>query len=187
MFSFLDYSYRVSVSDGYFYQSHPTPLWQWFHLALVFNEPEESEGINLYYNGIQVANDNVERNRLFSKEIANMTIGRRYTDFDSNYASVLVDELMLWNHQPSPSQISLLTDKDDCPQMNPCQNEGVCVDGVGSYHCDCHHNYTGEHCEDVNNCPEEYPCENDGVCIDGENTYECSCPTDVRGNYCEEG
>ena len=116
-----------------------------------------------------------------------MTIGRRYTNFNSNYASVFVDELMLWNYQLSPSQISLLTDKDDCPLTNPCQHECVCVDGVGSYYCDCHHNYTGEHCEDVNDCPEENPCQNDGVCVDGEDTYKCECPHDVRGEFCTEG
>ena len=39
---------------------------------------------------------------------------------------------------------------DDCP-YNLCQNGGKCVDGVGSYSCDCPAEYTGQYCRLVGN------------------------------------
>lgn len=32
-------------------------------------------------------------------------------------------------------------------QSDPCLNGATCIDGVGSYTCDCVAGYTGIHCE----------------------------------------
>ena len=37
------------------------------------------------------------------------------------------------------------SDIDDC-QSNPCKNDGVCVDGVNSFSCNCAHGFIGDDC-----------------------------------------
>ena len=39
----------------------------------------------------------------------------------------------------------LTVDIDDC-KSNPCMNEGVCVDGINSFSCDCSHGFMGDNC-----------------------------------------
>lgn len=38
------------------------------------------------------------------------------------------------------------SDTDDC-STNPCQDKGVCVDGVNTFTCNCASGYTGRLCE----------------------------------------
>ena len=42
--------------------------------------------------------------------------------------------------------ISYFTDVNEC-ENNPCQNGGICTDGIHSYTCLCPVGRTGEHCE----------------------------------------
>jgi hypothetical protein len=39
-----------------------------------------------------------------------------------------------------------VSDINDC-EPNPCQNSGMCTDGVDSYTCVCDAGYTGSTCE----------------------------------------
>ena len=39
-----------------------------------------------------------------------------------------------------------LTDFDECGS-NPCQNGGMCRDGLNAYQCSCASGYTGTHCD----------------------------------------
>ena len=36
-------------------------------------------------------------------------------------------------------------DINDC-QPNPCMNNGICVDGINSFSCNCAHGFIGKHC-----------------------------------------
>ncbi|KAJ7414447.1 protein eyes shut isoform X2 [Pitangus sulphuratus] len=65
---------------------------------------------------------------------------------------------------------------DECIS-NPCQNEGLCVDGINHYRfiCNCAPGYYGSLCEmDVNEC-ETLPCLHGGSCINRLGGYLCFC------------
>ena len=42
--------------------------------------------------------------------------------------------------------VFIFTDIDECAS-NPCQNGGVCIDGINGYTCNCAPGYTGVNCE----------------------------------------
>uniref|UniRef100_G1NM73 EGF-like domain-containing protein n=1 Tax=Meleagris gallopavo TaxID=9103 RepID=G1NM73_MELGA len=68
---------------------------------------------------------------------------------------------------------------------HPCQNEGLCVDGVNSYRCSCQHGFTGTLCEvEINECLSR-PCKNSGTCLDLINRFLCNCTPGYYGSLCE--
>ncbi|XP_077865931.1 uncharacterized protein LOC100375718 [Saccoglossus kowalevskii] len=69
---------------------------------------------------------------------------------------------------------------------DPCQNGGVCLDGVFSYTCDCTDTgYEGEHCEvDIDECLHDQPCQNGGLCFNRYGAYTCSCMPGFGGENC---
>jgi len=78
------------------------------------------------------------------------------------------------------------TNIDDCAG-NPCEHDGVCLDRVASYECDCSGTgYTGDTCETlIENCAQS-PCENGGVCTDVGASRTCDCTgTGAQGESCE--
>ena len=104
-----------------------------------------------------------------------------------------------------------MSDTDDC-QPNPCKNNGVCVDGIDSYTCDCPHGFIGANCSismlsifqdnrnfnmfikppwsiisftlDIDDCKGK-SCDNGGTCIDGIASFQCKCPVGFTGLACE--
>lgn len=53
---------------------------------------------------------------------------------------------------------------NDCGS-NPCQNGGICADGVNDYLCVCKTGFSGKNCErDIDDC-EQAPCKNGGELI----------------------
>ena len=77
------------------------------------------------------------------------------------------------------------TNIDDCPTPNPCQNGGICVDGINTYTCTCVPGYAGSDCEtNVDDCPTANPCQNGGTCKDGINSYTCQCTPGFIGSEC---
>ena len=80
----------------------------------------------------------------------------------------------------------LLADIDECAS-SPCRNGGTCVNGFGSYSCNCDAGYTGDNCEiDIDECASS-PCQNGGTCTDGINSYTCNCIPGHAGDNCEIG
>ncbi|XP_067277909.1 protein eyes shut homolog [Pseudorasbora parva] len=74
-------------------------------------------------------------------------------------------------------------DSDDCVSR-PCQNQGLCVDGVNSYSCFCKAGFSGQHCEEnINECASD-PCQNSGVCQDLVNGFQCNCVPGYFGPLC---
>ncbi|XP_068009825.1 LOW QUALITY PROTEIN: protein eyes shut homolog [Melanerpes formicivorus] len=73
---------------------------------------------------------------------------------------------------------------DECIS-HPCQNEGLCVDGVNHFRCSCQHGFTGTLCEvEINECLSR-PCRNNGTCLDLRNRFLCSCAPGYYGTLCE--
>ena len=55
----------------------------------------------------------------------------------------------------SPAGKGQCTDIDDCASV-PCQNGGICTDGLDSYSCACTAGYSGDNCEnDLDNCKDD--------------------------------
>ncbi|KAJ8920527.1 hypothetical protein NQ315_005396, partial [Exocentrus adspersus] len=71
---------------------------------------------------------------------------------------------------------------------SPCQNGGVCKDGISRYDCDCNGTgYTGLLCEmDINECNEnKMACGRDGTCENMPGTYRCICSIQGKcGHQC---
>ena len=73
---------------------------------------------------------------------------------------------------------------DDCAS-DPCQNEGKCVDGVGTYHCVCPAGFNGTNCQhNIDECA-NVDCMNNATCIDQINGFYCACRNGFTGNKCE--
>jgi cysteine-rich repeat protein len=81
---------------------------------------------------------------------------------------------------------SVCTRVNDC-EPEPCDNGGVCVDGVNSFSCECSGTgFTGPTCtDDTDDCNPD-PCENGGACIEVGGDYLCQCDgTGFEGTRCQ--
>ncbi|XP_022085321.1 protein crumbs-like isoform X2 [Acanthaster planci] len=76
-------------------------------------------------------------------------------------------------------------DIDECA-VDPCANNGTCVDGVNSYTCTCAGGWEGLNCTiEIDECLPE-PCKNGATCIDLIDDYECTCTEEYAGRNCTE-
>ena len=66
-----------------------------------------------------------------------------------------------------------------------CANDGVCVDGIDSYSCDCKGGFTGDRCETNTDDCEEVICQYGGTCQNEINSFSCDCTDGFTGNMCE--
>ncbi|WAR08623.1 SVEP1-like protein [Mya arenaria] len=75
-------------------------------------------------------------------------------------------------------------DPDDCnPQ--PCENGGICTDGLATFTCACADGYAGTTCAtNINECASN-PCSNGGSCTDLVNSFTCTCASGYTGTMCD--
>ena len=76
-------------------------------------------------------------------------------------------------------------DNDDDCSPNPCENNGLCIDGVDSYECKCAPGFEGTECQlNIDDC-DPNPCQNLATCTDLVTDYECTCLPGYTGKDCE--
>uniref|UniRef100_A0A673CQ13 Notch receptor 2 n=1 Tax=Sphaeramia orbicularis TaxID=375764 RepID=A0A673CQ13_9TELE len=76
-------------------------------------------------------------------------------------------------------------DVNEC-KINPCKNNGHCINSPGSYSCKCQPGYSGHNCQiDTDDCSPSDSCLNNGTCIDDINTFSCRCRPGFYGTFCE--
>ena len=67
----------------------------WFHLVVMYHG--EGKGMEIYYDGIEFGLNSVAYGNRVSSS-GHIVLGRLYTNRNDGYASVMVDELTLWDH-----------------------------------------------------------------------------------------
>lgn len=70
-------------------------------------------------------------------------------------------------------------DINEC-ETNPCGENAICKDTLGSFTCTCKEEYTGDPfnaCTDIDECSVlEKPCGKQAVCENAVPGYNCLCP-----------
>lgn len=78
------------------------------------------------------------------------------------------------------------TDVNEC-LLNPCMNNGTCINTDGSFICRCPPGWTGPTCsEDVNECP-MFLCKNGASCQNTLGSFVCQCLLGWEGPLCDIG
>ena len=107
-------------------------------------------------------------------------------------------------------------DKNEC-DPSPCDDGGICIDGVDSFYCECKSGFEGPTCSsgdsiythahplikcissaclvhmvlffsvDINECIDIGPCLNNANCTNTPGSYFCSCSEGYRGDNCSGG
>ena len=81
---------------------------QWIYYVFVLEGPKQGEGISVYADGILANQTTTKESGDYPSGSGRMVIGRRNVDVDDKYASVTVDELLLWNRKLSQPEVQEL-------------------------------------------------------------------------------
>ena len=98
----------MRLSDGYFHYNNVLSPTDWYHLALVFHDPNHGQGISIYHDGILIKNDATKALRDRDESHGTVVIGKLNTNTDQDYGSVMVDELAFWDRQLLPEEIQAI-------------------------------------------------------------------------------
>ena len=87
--------------------------------------------------------------------------------------------------------------KNICPEIDecsssPCENNGLCLDRLNKFICECQTGWEGVTCQnDILDCA-SHPCENGATCTEKTSTtsyyghrFTCTCPDGYEGDLCE--
>ena len=97
--------YHVYLADEYFIIGTSKQS-GWIHVVLNYIGP--SDGIRLFYDGAEVKSDTVKDAASVPSGDAGIVVGRRYTDIDSYYGNVKIDELIFFDQDLSSEDIQLI-------------------------------------------------------------------------------
>ena len=98
----------MDLINGYFIAPTQKPT-AWFHASLVFHN--SSEGITVYHDGNQVATDDSKSPASSDSRDGITVIGRRFSQIDNQYATLIVDELAMWNRAMSEDHVRQIFSK----------------------------------------------------------------------------
>ena len=94
----------VYLLDGSFRVSHTRPT-GWTHIVLNYIGPSDGEGIRIYYDGAEVANDMTKSKGLFNPADGGILVAKvAYGDY--GYTSLQIDELIFFNKTLSTTDIT---------------------------------------------------------------------------------
>ena len=90
--------------NGEFRAYAPTTPGDWFHLTWVYHGP--SLGTIVYHDGVKIANgSSIHPKDNITTGDGRVVVGRYYTEKNSLYRSVQLDELVLWNRELSDEEV----------------------------------------------------------------------------------
>ena len=103
------FRFHVNLPDGGFYATHSRPT-GWIQVVLNYIGPNDGQGIRIYYDGQQVANDTSKHPISRPAGDGRIVVGRLLTNrnFDHDYASITIDELIFFNRFLILDEISSL-------------------------------------------------------------------------------
>lgn len=76
---------------------------------------------------------------------------------------------------------------DECRQfgVQPCLNNGTCIDEINNFRCECPAGFRGERCQDLADMCADSPCLNNATCTNHVTSYTCNCEPGWDGPHCE--
>ena len=90
------------LSDGASTELRKPP--GWFLITMVLRGPDD--GIVVYHGATQVAEDTTKSNLPSAPGDSRVLIGRKRISRDDDYASIMVDELTMWNRKLTPEEVT---------------------------------------------------------------------------------
>ena len=106
--------WRLNPESGYYYIDLTAQLSQWLHYAFVLHGTGigigEGDGFTLHENGVPVGTLKHCNGTWNVAGPGAMVIGRRFVNEDGDYASVVVDELLMWNRKLTQLEIQKIFD-----------------------------------------------------------------------------
>ena len=88
--------FQVDLPDGYFYISQSKAT-GWTHVVMNYIGPKNGQGIRMHVNGADVVSDTNKTAQSLTTGDGSIVVGRLFTDSNSYYSSVDVDELIYFN------------------------------------------------------------------------------------------
>ena len=88
----------------------------WFHLVLVYNGPNNGEGITVYLNNTSKTSTTIDSSNNNNPSITpdstgEVIIGKLHVGEAKHYSNVMADELTFWNRQLSETEVEALRKK----------------------------------------------------------------------------
>ena len=90
------FRFYVYLPNGRFFVSESKPT-HWFHVVLNYIGPNNGQGMRIYRDGVEEGSHTTRISESLSAGDGRIVVGRWYTDSDSYYSSIQVDELIFFN------------------------------------------------------------------------------------------
>ena len=103
----LCFRIRVHLQDGRFQVVLFRPT-RWFHIVVNYMGTNNSESIQLFMDGEEKSSDTMKDAGTYSAGDARIVVGRVFRDWDRDYTSLEIDELIFFNRNLILDEITSL-------------------------------------------------------------------------------